>query len=636
MNTFQALGLQERLLRAVESLGFTEPTPIQSEAIPQLINEKRDLIGLAQTGTGKTAAFGLPLLQKIDTSSRIPQALVLAPTRELCVQINKDLGNYGVNLDGFASVAVYGGANIQEQIRALRKGVQVVVATPGRLIDLINRNALDLGQVEIVVLDEADEMLKMGFKEDIDFILSNTPDYKNTWLFSATMPREVRQIAELYMENPFELSVGKREQGNENIEHVYYVVRAKDRYLALKRIVDANPDVFGIVFCRTKIESQEVAEHLIRDGYNADALHGDLSQVQRDKVMGRYRDRSLQLLVATDVAARGIDVQDVTHVINYNLPDELENYMHRSGRTARAGKKGVSISIINIKEVSKIRQIERSLKRSFTAARVPEGIEVCEKQLMHLVKRVHDVNVNEKEIAPYLDAIYTELQDLDKENLIRRFVSIEFNRFLEYYRKAPDLNVDPTSLRAPRDRDRDGGNDGFRSQGRRMFISIGEKDGLDKGKLLRFLCDESGEKGAVFGRIDVKGVFSFVDVQEDKLDSVMKAIHGSDYQGRTVRTELTTDKPSESRGGGGGSRGGSRSGGSGGYKREGGYSGGGRSDRGGSSSSGRSDRGGYKGREDGEKRRESSGGGEYKKRSSSSAPKTDGDRPSRKEKFSKW
>jgi ATP-dependent RNA helicase DeaD len=450
------------------------------------------------------------------------------------------------------------------------------------------------------------------------------------------MPREVRQIAELYMENPFELSVGKREQGNENIEHVYYVVRAKDRYLALKRIVDANPDVFGIVFCRTKIESQEVAEHLIRDGYNADALHGDLSQVQRDKVMGRYRDRSLQLLVATDVAARGIDVQDVTHVINYNLPDELENYMHRSGRTARAGKKGVSISIINIKEVSKIRQIERSLKRSFTAARVPEGIEVCEKQLMHLVKRVHDVNVNEKEIAPYLDAIYTELQDLDKENLIRRFVSIEFNRFLEYYRKAPDLNVDPTSLRAPRDRDRDGGNDGFRSQGRRMFISIGEKDGLDKGKLLRFLCDESGEKGAVFGRIDVKGVFSFVDVQEDKLDSVMKAIHGSDYQGRTVRTELTTDKPSESRGGGGGSRGGSRSGGSGGYKREGGYSGGGRSDRGGSSSSGRSDRGGYKGREDGEKRRESSGGGEYKKRSSSSAPKTDGDRPSRKEKFSKW
>jgi len=325
MNKFQALGLHERLLRAIESLGFTEPTPIQQEAIPQLINENRDLIGLAQTGTGKTAAFGLPLLQKLDMGKRYPQALVLAPTRELCVQITKDLVNFGENLDGFATVAVYGGASIMEQIRSIKRGVHVVVATPGRLIDLINRKALDLGQVEIVVLDEADEMLNMGFKEDIDFILSNTPDHRNTWLFSATMPREVRQIAESYMTDPIQLSVGKRESGNENIEHVYYVVRAKDRYLALKRIVDANPDVFGIVFCRTKMESQEVAEHLIRDGYNADSLHGDLSQQQRDKVMARYRERALQLLVATDAAARGIDVQDVTNVINYNLPDELEN-----------------------------------------------------------------------------------------------------------------------------------------------------------------------------------------------------------------------------------------------------------------------------------------------------------------------
>ncbi|HOS49425.1 MAG TPA: DEAD/DEAH box helicase [Bacteroidia bacterium] len=604
MNTFQALGLQERLLRAIETLGFVEPTPIQQEAIPQLISENRDLIGLAQTGTGKTAAFGLPMLEKIDMGKNYPQALVLAPTRELCVQITKDLVNFGSNLDGFATVAVYGGANISEQIRSIKRGVQVVVATPGRLIDLINRRALDLGRVEIVVLDEADEMLNMGFKEDIDFILSSTPEHRNTWLFSATMPREVRQIAESYMSNPIELSVGKREQGNENIEHVYYVVRAKDRYLALKRIADANPDVFGIVFCRTKLESQEVAEHLIRDGYNADALHGDLSQQQRDKVMGRYREKSLQLLVATDVAARGIDVQDVTHVINYNLPDELENYMHRSGRTARAGKKGISISIINIKEVSKIRQIERSLKRSFIAGKVPEGIEVCEKQLMHLVKRVHDVEVNEKEIAPYLDAIYGELQDIDKEELIRRFVSIEFNRFLEYYRKAPDLNVDANSSRSSSS----GEVGGYRqSSGPRMFVSVGAKDGLDKGKLLRLLCDESGERGTIFGRIDVKGVYSFVDVQPDKLDAVMKAIHGIEYNGRTVRTELTTEKPGGDRGersdrGDRSDRGGFRKEGGSGYSRgsrDGGSSRGPRSSGGDRGSRGGSRDGGYRGSRDG-------------------------------------
>ncbi len=593
MNTFQALGLQERLLRAIEKLGFVEPTPIQQEAIPQLISENRDLIGLAQTGTGKTAAFGLPMLEKIDMGKNYPQALVLAPTRELCVQITKDLVNYGSNLDGFATVAVYGGANISEQIRSIKRGVQVVVATPGRLIDLINRRALDLGRVEIVVLDEADEMLNMGFKEDIDFILSNTPEHRNTWLFSATMPREVRQIAEAYMSNPIELSVGKREQGNENIEHVYYVVRAKDRYLALKRIADANPDVFGIVFCRTKLESQEVAEHLIRDGYNADALHGDLSQQQRDKVMGRYREKSLQLLVATDVAARGIDVQDVTHVINYNLPDELENYLHRSGRTARAGKKGISISIINIKEVSKIRQIERTLKRQFLAAKVPEGIEVCEKQLMHLVKRVHDVEVNEKEIAPYLDAIYGELKDLEKEELIRRFVSIEFNRFLEYYRRAPDLNVDANSSRTSSS----GEVGGYRqSSGPRMFVSVGAKDGLDKGKLLRLICDESGERGTIFGRIDVKDVYSFVDVQPDKLEAVMKAIHGIEYNGRTVRTELTTERPASDRGDRGG------------YKKEGG-SGYSRGSRDGGSSRGPRSSGGDRGSRDGGGYRGSRDGG---------------------------
>jgi len=619
---FEELGLDSKILKGIEALGFTEPTPIQREAIPQLLTADRDLIGLAQTGTGKTAAFGLPLLQKIDTNLRHPQALVLAPTRELCMQITKDIQNFALHMPEFSIVAVYGGASIQDQIRTIKKGVQIVVATPGRLIDLIDRNALDLRKVDIVVLDEADEMLNMGFKEDIDYILSNTPEHRKTWLFSATMPREVKAISKNYMSNPIELSMGKREEGADKIEHVYYLVRAKDRYLALKRIVDANPEIFAIVFCRTKLESQEVAEHLIRDGYNADALHGDLSQQQRDKVMGRYRERSLQMLVATDVAARGIDVQDVTHVINYNLPDEIENYMHRSGRTARAGKSGVSISIINLKEVSKIRQLERSFNKKFEKKNVPNGIEVCESQLMGLVKKVHNVEVNEKEIAQYLPAIYGELADFDKDEIIRRFVSIEFNRFLEYYRRAPDLNVDESSRRESSDRGTDRGSDSFGGpRGTRIFMSVGSKDGLDKGKLLRFLCDESGEKGAIFGRIDIKDVFSFVDVQPDRLDVVMKAIHGLDYNGREVRVEITND----SQGGGdrGGSRGGSRDsrgprtsggsrdGGGGGYKR--------RSD---------SDRGGSSDRP-----RERSYSGTGSSRPSSRPDSGAGDR---KDKFKKW
>jgi len=566
MKSFEQLGLDPSILKGIEALGFVEPTPIQQQAIPQLIAENRDLIGLAQTGTGKTAAFGLPLLHKIDMNARYPQALVLAPTRELCLQITKDLSNFAAFIPEFASVAVYGGASIQDQMRAIRKGIQVVVATPGRLIDIINRKALDLGRVKYVILDEADEMLNMGFKEDIDFILSNTPPERTTWLFSATMPKEVKSISKNYMSNPIELSTGKREEGAEKIEHEYYVVRAKDRYPALKRIVDANPDIFAIVFCRTKLESQDVAEHLIKDGYNADALHGDLSQAQRDKVMGRYRDRSLQLLVATDVAARGIDVQNVTHVIHYNLPDELENYMHRSGRTARAGKSGVSMAIINIKEVSKIRQIEKQLNRKFALKTIPGGIEICEKQLMFLVKKVHNVEVNEKEIAPYLPAIYEELTDLTKDELIRRFVSIEFNRFLEYYKHAQDLNVDAASGRSSSSSSSIH-EDGYRSRGKRLFLSIGLKDGLDKGKLLRFLCDESGEKGAVFGKIDVKGVYSFVDVAPESLEAVMKAIQGTEYAGRTVRVELTEEGRSEERrsGGGGysGGQGRSRSGGGG-------------------------------------------------------------------------
>lgn len=547
MNTFQDLGLDVRLVKGVEALGFVTPTPIQLQAIPELLTGNRDLVGLAQTGTGKTAAFGLPLLQLIDLKDREPQALVLAPTRELCMQIFNDLQNFAVELKGFDAVPVYGGASIQDQIRKIKRGVQVVVATPGRLIDLINRKALDLGKIKILVLDEADEMLNMGFKEDIDFILENTPDYRNTWLFSATMPREVKAISKNYMRDPFEIKTASNEKGNENIEHCYAVVRAKDRYAALKRFVDANVEIFGIIFCRTKIETQEVAEHLMRDGYNADSLHGDLSQVQRDKVMGRYRERTLQLLVATDVAARGIDVQDVTHVIHYNLPDELENYMHRSGRTARAGKTGMSIAIIHSKEITRIRQIEKSTGRNFKLLQVPNGMEVCEKQLMKLVKRVHDVEVDEKAIGPYLESVYAELQDLDRDQLIHRFVSIEFNRFLEYYKGAPDLNVDAKSGKGEA-----GSFGGGRSYGdpqNRMFINIGSKDGLDKGRLLRFICDTTGEKGASFGRIELKGVYSFVDVEPGMMERVMKALNGSQFKDRTVRTEVSGDNGPKREGG---------------------------------------------------------------------------------------
>ena len=540
MNTFQELGLDARLVKSVEALGFVTPTPIQLQAIPALLEGGRDLVGLAQTGTGKTAAFGLPLLQLIDLSKNYPQALILAPTRELCVQIYNDLQNFSTEMKGFESVPVYGGASIMDQMRKIKRGVHVVVATPGRLIDLLKRKALDLGKVKILVLDEADEMLNMGFKEDIDYILENTPDERNTWLFSATMPREVSNIAKNYMDNPFEITTESRLKGNENIEHCYAMVKARDRYAALKRFVDANVEIFGIIFCRTRMETQEVAEHLMRDGYNADSLHGDLSQVQRDKVMGRYRDRSLQLLVATDVAARGIDVQDVTHVIHYNLPDELENYMHRSGRTARAGKTGISLAIVHTKDMGRIRQIERSTGRTFKQLQVPNAMEVCEKQLMKLVKRIHDVQVNEKEIEPYLASIYEEFKELDRDALIHRLVSIEFNRFLEYYKNAPDLNADVRGVKGERgERSESGGGRAYGDKHSRMFVSIGSKDGLDKGKLLRFICDTTGEKGAVFGRIDVQGVYSFVDVEPDRMEAVMSGLNGAMYQDRKVRTELS-------------------------------------------------------------------------------------------------
>jgi ATP-dependent RNA helicase DeaD len=455
--------------------------------------------------------------------------------------------------------------------------VQIVVATPGRMLDIINRKAIDFSKVRFVVLDEADEMLNMGFQEDIDNILSTTPPEKKTWLFSATMPSEVRRIAKKYMTDPFELTMGTKNTGNVNIEHEYYIVRARDKYAAFKRIVDFNPDIFGIVFCRTKIETQEIAESLIKDGYNADSLHGDLSQQQRDKVMKRYRDRSLQLLIATDVAARGIDVNDVTHVINYSLPDEVENYTHRSGRTARAGKTGVSISIINAKELGKIRQIERGLGKKFVKAEIPTGFDVCEKQLFSIVHKIHDVQVNEQQIDQYLPRIMEEFKDLSKEDFIKRFASIEFNRFLDYYKNAPDLNAPvEEGRRFERDERSSGRDAGGKSDYTRLFINLGSVDEFNRGDLLGYICNQSKISGRTVGKIDVKGVYSFFEVPHADVEKVMAGFKEADFKGRPVRIEISGEGSSENRSGGGYQR---REGGynrersGGGEKREGGYNG---------------------------------------------------------------
>ena len=603
MNPFSTLGIRHDIVNAIAELGFENPTPIQEQAIPVLLSGSNDFVGLAQTGTGKTAAFGLPLLELLDFEKNHPQALILCPTRELCLQITNDVNNYAKNVKNVNVVAVYGGANISDQLRQIRRGVQIVVATPGRMLDIINRKAIDFSEVRYVVLDEADEMLNMGFQEDIDQILSTTPEDKKTWLFSATMPTEVRRIAKKYMDNPFELTMGTKNTGNVNIDHEYYVVRARDKYAAFKRIVDFNPEIFGIVFCRTKIETQDIAESLIKDGYNADALHGDLSQQQRDKVMKRYRERSLQLLIATDVAARGIDVNDVTHVINYSLPDEIENYTHRSGRTARAGKSGVSISIINSKEVGKIRQIERIIGKKFTKVEIPGGFDVCEKQLFALVHKVHNVEVNTEQIEQYIPRIMDEFKDLSKEEVITRFASLEFNRFLDYYQNAPDLNA-PAD-----DRDRDRGERGERGERSdrpsrsdrgdrgdytRFFINLGSVDDFTRGDMLGFICNNGKISGKAIGKIDLKGVFTFFEVENAQSDQIQQNFKGVEFNGRAVRIEVAGDRD-----GGGGSGGRERSGG-------GGYSGGGRRDGGGS----RERSGGGGGFRDfsGRKREERSGG----------------------------
>ncbi len=530
MKNFQALGLSAGLAEAVQIIGFETPTPIQEKAIPLLLTGTRDFIGLAQTGTGKTAAFGLPLLELVDENSSATQALVLAPTRELGLQIVSDLENFSENFKKLNIVAIYGGASISEQIRKVKRGAQIVVATPGRLIDMLGRKAINLSTIQYVVLDEADEMLNMGFKEDIDEILSKTPDTKITWLFSATMPREVRAIANNYMTDPMELTVGDKNTGNVNIEHQYVVVHDRDKYSALKRLLDFHPDIFGLIFCRTRIDTQRVAEMLMKDGYNADSLHGDLNQAQRDKVMMKFRNRSVQILVATDVAARGIDVESITHVIHMNIPDEMEFYTHRSGRTARAGKKGISIALVNSKETGKIRQIEKAVRTTFTRIPVPSGPEVCQKQLLALMKKVHDVKVNESEIEAFLPAVYDELKDLTKNELIKRFASIEFNRFLDYYRNAPDLNVNASSS--------DRGAERY-STGDRFFINLGKMDNLEKADLLEMLdeCCKVGKKHV--GKIDIKGAYSFFEVEKEKSDAIISGLQGVEFEGRQVRVELT-------------------------------------------------------------------------------------------------
>ncbi|MBX7051408.1 MAG: DEAD/DEAH box helicase [Flavobacteriales bacterium] len=585
MLNFELLGLSKPVMRAIAELGFETPTPIQEQAIPVMLGGNQDVVALAQTGTGKTAAFGLPLVDLLNFEERHTQALILAPTRELCMQITRDLQNFSKYMGGAHVTAIYGGASIDGQIRDVRKGPQIIAATPGRLVDMIERGVVDLSKIDFVVLDEADEMLTMGFKDDLDLILSQTPKEKNTWLFSATMPHEVQRIARNYMTDPHEVTIGQKNSGNENIEHLYYVVHAKDRYLALKRIADFNPDIFAIVFCRTKAETQQVADQLIKDGYNADALHGDLSQAQRDFVMKRYRSRSLQMLVATDVAARGIDVNDVTHVINYNLPDEIESYTHRSGRTARAGKTGVSIAIIHSKEMHKIREIEKIIKRKFTQAQIPTGFDVCEQQLISLVKKVHNVEVDEKSIERYLPSVFSELEELSREDIIKRFVSIEFNRFMEYYRNAPDLNMN-----ASQD-DRRKSPSGVV----KMYINVGQMDGFDFNSLKDFIAENADIKNTDVTWTDVKNTFSLIEVRTEVMEKIVDTIHGAQYRGRTVRVEsrgnrdagiprtrLRSDKRRDGGGYGGGRsfEGGGRSHDGGGRKSFGGRSGGGDRDRG--------------------------------------------------------
>src|SRR5215204_5058337 len=548
MSTFEELGLDSKLLKSIEELGFTQPTPIQEKAIPVLLSGTKDLIGLAQTGTGKTAAFGLPLLQLINTKDKTPQALVICPTRELCLQIVSEMELFKKHLHGVHVVAVYGGASISMQIRDIRRGVQIVVATPGRLIDLIERKAINLEEISYVVLDEADEMLNMGFQEDIEFILQNTPKRESTWLFSATMPPAIRNVSKRYMKDPFEITVGKKNTANKNVDHQFVVTTAHHRYETLKILIDFNPGMYGIIFTRTKADAQDISEKLTREGYDIDALHGDLTQQQRNKVMDEFREKTLQLLIATDVAARGIDVQGITHVINYELPDDVEVYTHRSGRTGRAGKTGVCMSIVHSRETGRIRQIERMVQVPFHKLEIPSGKDVCRKQFFYFMDKLLQADVSHGDYETYLPMLQEKFADVSKDEVLKRVAALEFDRFLRYYENAEDLNArerredrgrQTSDVRGDRygDKRRDTRGREFAGNGQstRLFVNLGTKDGFYKASFLQFILDMSDLNKDVLGRIDMKEMNSWIEVDKKAANKMIQSIDGKKYKGRRIR-----------------------------------------------------------------------------------------------------
>lgn len=554
--TFNDLGLSEEIINAVSDLGFKDCMPVQEQAIPVMMYNDINLIALAQTGTGKTAAFGLPIIDRIlktkkaennlsDKPSKKPSALILCPTRELCIQITNDLKKYSKYIS-LNIVAIYGGASIELQIKELNKGVDIVCSTPGRLIDIMDRKKLDISSIKYMVLDEADEMLNMGFKDDLDNIFQRTPQQNNIYLFSATMPKEVEQIANNYISNPTRIQIGERNQGSENVEHHYYLVRQKDRYLCLKRIADYYPDIYAIIFCRTKVETQEVADMLIKDGYNADSLHGDLSQAQRDHVMSRFRLRNIQMLVATDVAARGLDVHNLTHVINYELPDELEQYVHRSGRTGRADKQGISISIINLKQKSKIKQLEKIVKKDFIQNRIPTAKDVVKKQLFHLIQRVENADVENEEIDNFILEISKRLSWMDRESLIKHFVSLEFEDLLKYYKDAVDLNIDEATEKEKQRREEKKRNNTRGARQRdfdknnftKLFINVGHKDRIVPQRIIGMINDYTPNRRIEVGKIDIFDKFSYIEVSTDGANDVIDALNGRIIRGREMRVDI--------------------------------------------------------------------------------------------------
>ena len=550
MKTFEELGVSPEIRKAIEEMGYENPMPVQEEVIPYLLGENNDVVALAQTGTGKTAAFGLPLLQQIDVKNRVPQSLILCPTRELCLQIAGDLNDYSKYIDGLKVLPVYGGSSIDSQIRSLKRGVHIIVATPGRLLDLMERKTVSLSTVHNIVMDEADEMLNMGFTDSINAILADVPKERNTLLFSATMSPEIARISKNYLQNAKEITIGRKNESTSNVKHVAYTVQAKDKYAALKRIVDYYPQIYGIIFCRTRKETQEIADKLMQEGYNADSLHGELSQAQRDAVMQKFRIRNLQLLVATDVAARGLDVDDLTHVINYGLPDDTESYTHRSGRTGRAGKTGTSIAIINLREKGKLREIERIIGKKFIAGEMPTGKQICEKQLIKVIDELEKVKVNEEEITDFMPEIYRKLEWLSKEDLIKRMVSHEFNRFLDYYRDREEIET-PTDIRERNTRDsRERGSRKAAPGFTRLFINLGKMDSFFPSELISLL--NSNTRGRIeLGRIDLMKNFSFFEVEEKEAQNVVKALNRANWNGRKVSVEVAGEEAGEGRRGSG-------------------------------------------------------------------------------------